>query len=190
MADLTSASPDDRLVRDCLSGSNEAWSALVDKYKNLIFSIPVRYGFSQDAATDIFQAVFLELISQLPQLREPKALPKWLMQTTSHKCFHWMRQQQRFSRDEVEDAKIPEGPEIQGIAEDLQEREKEQLLREALAELTPRCRRLIDMLFFETPARPYNEIAKSLGIATGSIGFIRGRCLEKMRRSLEKTGFQ
>ena len=45
------------------------------------------------------------------------------------------------------------------------------------------------MLFFETPARPYDEIAKELGLATGSIGFIRGRCLAQLRKQLEKKGF-
>ena len=34
------------------------------------------------------------------------------------------------------------------------------------------------MLFFETPARPYQEVARRLGLAAGSIGFIRGRCLD------------
>jgi len=48
---------------------------------------------------------------------------------------------------------------------------------------------MIRMLFFESQARPYQEIANELGIATGSIGFIRGRCLEKLKKQLEKMGF-
>jgi hypothetical protein len=28
-----------------------------------------------------------------------------------------------------------------------------------------------------------------LGLAEGSIGFIRGRCLQKLRRNLEEKGF-
>jgi DNA-directed RNA polymerase specialized sigma24 family protein len=46
------------------------------------------------------------------------------------------------------------------------------------------------MLFFESPARPYQEIAGHLGLAAGSIGFIRGRCLTRLRRELEKKGFR
>jgi DNA-directed RNA polymerase specialized sigma24 family protein len=46
------------------------------------------------------------------------------------------------------------------------------------------------MLFFETPARPYQEVARELGIATGSIGFIRGRCLKKLRQALEQEGLE
>ena len=39
-----------------------------------------------DDAADIFQSVCVDLLSDLPQLREPKALPKWLMQVCYHKC--------------------------------------------------------------------------------------------------------
>jgi DNA-directed RNA polymerase specialized sigma24 family protein len=67
--------------------------------------------------------------------------------------------------------------------------EKEQMVRDAIAELAPRCELMIRMLFFETPARPYEEVAKELGLATGSIGFIRGRCLGKLKQQLENMGF-
>src|SRR5437764_1423058 len=63
--------PDRRLVEACLSGNESAWAALVDKYKNLIYSIPIRWGFSQDDATDIFQSVAAQLLSELNRLREP-----------------------------------------------------------------------------------------------------------------------
>ena len=66
--------------------------------------------------------------------------------------------------------------------------QQDQLLREALSGLAPRCRRLVEMLFFETPARPYLRVAKDLKLAPGSIGFIRRRCLDKLRERLEQMG--
>ena len=45
-------------------------------------------------------------------------------------------------------------------------------------------------LFFSEPPLPYAEVAKRrLGLATGSIGFIRGRCLKKLQRALQDSGF-
>jgi RNA polymerase sigma factor (sigma-70 family) len=185
--ELREAWPDTRLVQECLRGNEEAWSALVDKYKNLIFSIPIKYGFSADDATDIFQAVCLELLSELPKLRKPKALPKWIMQVTSHKCFHWKRQQRRVESYEPEEGKLE--PSEPARAETiLREADQEQGLREVISELPPRCRELVRMLFYEEPARPYQEIAVRLGIATGSIGFIRQRCLERLRKRLLDVG--
>ena len=60
---------DSRLVRECLAGNDRAWSALIGKYKNLIYSIPLKYGATPEDAADIFQSVCLELFSELPKLR-------------------------------------------------------------------------------------------------------------------------
>ena len=180
--------PDPRLVRECLKGNEEAWSALVDKYKNLIFSIPIKYGFSPDDATDIFQSVCLELLSQLPNLRNPQALPKWIMQVTAHKCFHGKRQQQRTEVVDPTDPKFEQSTPSRAESI-LREAEDEQSLRQAVTALPPRCQQLIHMLFFEEPARPYQEVARTLGIAAGSIGFIRQRCLERLRKDLTDAGF-
>jgi RNA polymerase sigma factor (sigma-70 family) len=182
---------DARLVRDCLRGKSEAWSALIDKYKNLIYSIPIKYGFSSEDATDLFQAVCLELLSELPRLRDARALPAWLIRVTSHKCFHLRHEEQRYVAQTGDEIEPPAGGDPPELPLDLVHQiECEQMLRNALAELSPRCRELIRMLFFETPARPYREAARTLGIATGSVGFIRGRCLERLRKHLEKAGFK
>ena len=58
-----------------------------------------------------------------------------------------------------------------------------------MATLTPQCRRLVEMLFLESPSRPYAEVAAELGLAIGSIGFTRQKCIERLRRQLEDMGF-
>ena len=178
---------DTRLVRECLSGSEQAWSLLIEKYKALIYSIPVKYGLPPQDSADVFQATCMELLTRLPQLREPGALPKWLMQVAYHQCYRWKRQSQRMvSRDTQPDLPEPETP---AIAEALvQQTQEEQMLREAMAVLGPKCRRLIELLFFETPSRPYQDVARELGLAVGSIGFTRQKCIDRLRRKLGELG--
>ncbi len=180
---------DARLVKECLRGNEEAWSLLIDKYKALIYSIPVKYGLPPHEAADVFQATCAELLVRLPDLREPRALPKWLMQVAHHECYRSKRQQQRMvSRDG--DADLPE-PETPAIAESvMQQTQEEQMLREAMSALSPQCRRLVELLFFETPARPYAEVARELGLAVGSIGFTRQKCIDRLRRQLDALGFR
>jgi RNA polymerase sigma factor (sigma-70 family) len=180
---------DTRLVKECLSGNEQAWPLLIEKYKALIHSIPVKYGLPADEAADVFQATCMELLVRLPELREPRALPKWLMQVAHHQCYRWKQQQGRtVSRDAEPGLPVPETP---AIAESLiQQTQEEQILREATAALTPQCRRLVELLFFETPARPYAEVAAELGLAVGSIGFTRQKCIERLRRHLDQLGFR
>jgi RNA polymerase sigma factor (sigma-70 family) len=179
---------DQRLIKQCISGNADAWSQLIEKYKALIYSIPVKYGLSHQEAADVFQSTCMELLLRLPELREPRALPKWLMQVAHHECYRVKRFNQRtVSRDG--DADLPE-PQIPAIADSLvQQTQEEQILREAMAALTPQCRRLVELLFYQTPARPYTEVAAELGLAVGSIGFTRQKCLERLRGRLEKLGF-
>ena len=179
---------DTRLVKECLGGNEQAWSLLIDKYKALIYSIPVKYGLPPQEAADVFQATCAELLVRLPELREPRALPKWLMQVAHHECYRWKRQQQRVvSRDAEPDLPEPETPAIADTV--LQQTQEEQMLREAMSVLSPQCRRLVELLFFETPARPYAQVAKELGLAVGSIGFTRQKCIDRLRRQLDELGF-
>jgi len=182
---------EDRLVKECLKGNEEAWPALVDRYKNLVYSIPLKYGITGDDSSDIFQAVFFELLSHMAEIRQPKALPMWLIQTATRKCISFRHGQNRFTALEDEpDGGEQYGQEDPAVGEQaLHEFQQEYSLNQALDQLSPRCRKLVQMLFFEVPARPYEEVAKDLGLKTGSIGFIRNRCLEKMRGFLDQAGF-
>jgi RNA polymerase sigma factor (sigma-70 family) len=188
---MDALSPADvRLVRDCLRGREEAWEALLDKYKNLIYSIPTRQGIPRDSAADIFQRVCVLLLAELPHLRQAQALPMWLIRVTARECTRWRRQERpgavRDARtdfaDVEDDAPLPEAM--------LAQLDSEQALRDAVRGLKPRCRELVEMLFFETPSRPYRDVARVLGLAEGSIGFIRGRCLARLTRALRALGIR
>jgi RNA polymerase sigma factor (sigma-70 family) len=178
---------DEQLIRGCLDRDPEAWSALIDKYKNLIYSVPIKLGMYQDAP-DIFQSVCVDLLSKLPQLREHRAFPKWLIQTCYHQCLTYRRTASRHV--ELDPSLAENTQDAAAVPEEIVlQIEEEQALRAAISGIPPRCEQIIHMLFFETPARPYEEIAQELGLATGSIGFIRGRCLGRLRKHLGMQGF-
>jgi RNA polymerase sigma factor (sigma-70 family) len=178
-----------RLVAECLAGNERAWGALLERYKNLIYSIPLRYGTPHQDAADIFQAVCLDLFNELPKLRDAEALQGWLIRVTMHKCYHWKRRQLHSDTD-LEEEQIENIAAEELIPPDvLSELEREQMVRDAIVQLPLRCREMIEMLFFEHPPLPYNDVARRLSLATGSIGFIRGRCLKRLKKILEDKGF-
>ena len=183
----TPVSSDAYLVAECLRGNEEAWEALINKYKRLIYSIPIKYGASSADAADILQSVYMELFCELSKLQRAESLKSWLMVITSRKCFQWHRQKPlEFTLDNIEE-EYPAA--IAVSAPEIVEAEKEQLMREGIAQLPPRCRELVRLLFYEQPPVPYAEVAQRVGLATGSIGFTRARCLERLHRILLKMGF-
>lgn len=187
-AKIAQGHSDSHLIEHCRNGSESAWADLIDRYKNLIFSVPLHYGLPEEDAADIFQAVCVDLLAELPRLREAKALPAWLIQVTRNKCFHRRQALQRHQIQRIDDLDPPAASmeEPENLVSQVQ---REQLLRDALFELSPQCRMLVQMLFFESPPRPYEEVARELKLAQGSIGFTRRNCLEKLKERLETLGY-
>lgn len=181
--------PDRRLVEQCLGGSEAAWHALVDKYKKLVYAVIMKYRPTQEESADLFQGVWLDVFNDLPQLRNRDAVKPWLISLVRNKCFHWKKKRTRRQGHEV-GTEEPEhlealAVEVPTFVEDL---ERDQLVREAILGLSDRCREMVRLLFFHRPPLPYKEVAERLGLAVGSIGFIRGRCLKKLQKGLEALG--
>ena len=68
--------------------------------------------------------------------------------------------------------------------------EKQHAVRTAVGALDQRCNQLVTLLFYRAEPPAYSEIAASLGIAEGSIGPTRARCLQKLLRVLQESGFE
>jgi RNA polymerase sigma factor (sigma-70 family) len=179
---------DEQLVAACIEGDDAAWSALIDRYKNLVYSVPFKYRMPREDAADIFQAVWVDLYTELKNLRNAGAIRGWLLTVATHKCYQWKRR--REMADPVAAATHDMLPDSRPLFPQWKvELEREQMLRDALEKMPDRCRLMVEMLFFKSPPLPYAEVARQLGLAEGSIGFIRGRCLGKLRKTLEEMGF-
>ena len=178
---------DEDLVSACLRGSQDAWSILVDKYKNLVYSVPMKYRMTPEDAADVFQSVWTELYTELSKLRSPGALRSWLVTVATHKCYHASRKARRAEAASEPEVDVPDARSL--ITETHEQIEREQMLRQATARLPHRCREIIHLLFYQDPPLSYAELARRLGLAEGSIGFIRGRCLQRLRRFLSQMGF-
>ena len=179
---------DAALVKACLGGSEAAWVALVDKYARLILAVPLKFRFSRTDAEDIFQAVCVDLIEQLGTVREPAALRGWLVRVATHKC---LRARIRLGREETTDpADLASSEAIDEPSPEqlMREVEEEQLVRDALADLSQRCQDLLRLLFADAPKRPYDQVAKELGVTRGSVSFLRSRCLHRLHRAVRARG--
>lgn len=195
LADYASLS-DRELVAACLENDAVAWEALVLRYQRLIYSIPIKQGFSAVDAADVFQSVCLILLKKLSSLRNQEKLFSWLMTTTARECYRvaarWQRERPAARRRDDDATDLP-ADRLDDLPATLppadEERialERQQILRDAVARLPERCRQLITLLFYDRDEMSYAEIAARLGIPVASIGPTRARCLQKLKKDLEK----
>jgi RNA polymerase sigma factor (sigma-70 family) len=171
------------LVARVGDGDQEAWNELIERYAPLVWSICGRYQLSRPDMDDVGQSVWLLLVEQIGNLREPAALPGWLATTTKRECLRVLRAGRRHDHAGLppEDHMPPDSPDS-GIEQEIIKAERDAALRAAFAELPPFCHELLSMLISD-PAPAYAEISATLGMAVGSIGPTRARCLERLRRS-------
>lgn len=169
------------LVTRARAGDQHAWDALVERYAPLVWGICRRYRLSAADAQDAGQSVWLRLVDQLDNIRNPAALPGWLATTTQRECARVLRAAHHPRATALtpdagniadEQAEVPE--------QELLAAERHATLREALICLPPRGQQLLTLLTQDPPV-PYVQISAALGIPVGSIGPLRSRYLHKLR---------
>lgn len=182
MIDLTEAT-DEELIAACILGDDFAWDALVERYQRLVYTVPARYGLTQAEIDDVFQSVWLSLLKNLKNLREPDRVSAWLVTTARRECWERRRgsdYERTVSTDldivlsDKEDDEMP--------PEDVVAQYREhQRLREAMGQLGQRCQKLLWMLYYDATIPSYADVAERLDTPIGSIGPMRARCLKKLR---------
>jgi RNA polymerase sigma factor (sigma-70 family) len=182
---------DEALVLSCRRGDAAAWETLITRYQRLVFSIPRRAGLDADLSADVFQQVFTVLLERLDQIEHPMHIGAWLATTArrearrvrwrEHSSTLTLGSQENKEEEILDTALLPD--------EVLLRLEEQHKIRTAVAALDDRCHRLLTLLFYQPDPPPYAEIAVTIGATEGSIGPTRARCLQKLRRLLDASGF-
>src|SRR6476469_167544 len=133
---------DEWLVQGCIQGDAKAWEDLIDKYKRLIYSIPIKYGASSADAADVFQSVCIEVLHSLPQLKNVQSLRSWLITLTIRQSYRWKRKQSNHVELDALEPEVAEGIAATPPSDALTQLEQEQIVREVVAKLPRRHREL------------------------------------------------
>ena len=178
---MDDAYPIAALVAAAAHGDHDAWTSLVSRYTPLVASVIRGYRLAAYDAEDVGQTVWLRLVEHLGELREPRALPMWIVTTTRNECLRVLRTGRRtYPIDFTEERGVLE--ELNGVAPDdrLLQAERQQMLLAAFAALPEQQRQLM-LLLITDPPTSYAEISRRLDIAVGSIGPTRARALQRLR---------
>jgi len=187
---VSPASPIAALVSAAAEGDQSAWNEIVDRYTPLVVSVIYKHRLRPADAADVNQTLWLRLVEQIGRLREPEALPGWIMTTTRNECLRVLRVQQRTHLyDPLSESDALESEQVDADVEaDLLAVERRQALRDGFAELTDQCKRLLTKLMTDPPPS-YQVVSEELAMPVGSIGPTRIRCLEKLRKTPALSAF-
>ena len=171
------------LVAAAVGGDRSAWNEIVERFTPLVLATAHRCRLADHDVADVAQTVWLHLVEHLADLREPAALPGWLVSTTRHECARLVgrkvRQRPYDPLVALDAANVT--PDIAAdVADGLDRLDRQQAVLAGFAELADSDRDLL-LLLVADPPLTYVEISERLHIPIGSIGPTRGRALKRLR---------
>lgn len=168
------------LLATAAAGDNRAWNTIVERFGDAIRAVARRHRLSAHDVDDVVQATWLRLFEHIGDIRRPEALPAWLQTTAARESLRILRSA---AREQPAEAELFERqPTYSDPVGRLAEAERDAALGEAIATLPARHERLIRTLLSE-PETSYEQVSRKLAMPIGSIGPIRARSLERLRRN-------
>ncbi len=176
------------LVTAAAGGDQQAWNALVRRFTPLLLSVARSFRLTDADVDDVVQTVWLRLVEHLGDLRDPQALPKWIIVTARREALRLRRLGERTVPADPQTPKlIPEQADHHHVEDALIAQQGREALLSAFATLNQAQRDLLSLLCSDPPL-PYAEISRRLSIPVGSIGPTRARALSTLRRAPELRG--
>ena len=180
---------DVQLIYNFLSGDDEAFSVLVQKYQKSVHAFVWRKIGDFHHAEEITQDIFLQVHKKLPTLKDPHQFAGWLYVIANRLCIDWMRKK-KLTVQSIEDtpkAEIEKSAYTRYLSEQRQietsERRRE-IVTKLLAKL-PESERTVVTLYYLGEMK-VKEISKFLGV---SVSTINTRLHRARKRLLESEMF-
>jgi RNA polymerase sigma-70 factor, ECF subfamily len=178
---MDSASESELVVR-CQAGDEQAFAALVDEYKNLVFGVISQVVFDRSRVEDVAQDVFLKIYRGLPSFRGDAKLSTWIYRIVRNACSE--ARSGRAPAPSLDERDADDRPVHQPRAVDRAFRDFElrDEVEKAVAQLPDQWRLLISAHYFG--GQSYQELADIFEMPIGTVKTQLHRAKQKLRTLL------
>jgi RNA polymerase sigma-70 factor (ECF subfamily) len=172
------------LVARLQASDARAFEELVIAYQHRVFAVAVRMLGNRAEAEEIAQEVFLRVHRAIRDFRGDAKLSTWLYSITSRLCLNRLATTERkLTREDDETlARVSGGG--PGAAEELERRQLQTALHQAIAAL-PEDRRIVVVLR-DVEGLSYEEIAQALDLELGTVRSRLHRARLDLKERMEK----
>lgn len=178
---------DEDVIRLVLNGRAEAYSILVDRYKNMIYDLCYKYTYDYTEAQDLSQEIFLKVYKKLDSFKYSSSFSTWLYRVGVNTCIDWTRKNKKNSsivsidEDEYIDRLPSQGPNPE---EAVVSGERLELLRNAIQSLPEKYKTVVILYNYKNLS--CSEISDILGIPVKTIETRLYRAKKALRDKLLK----
>ena len=170
-------------VQAAMRGDEKALTSVLDRCRNLITSLALAIVRDIDASEEIAQQVFVQIWTQLPQLRQPTSFMPWVRQLTRRRAFNYLRSEKAKHRFITEEADhiLAQYSNQDDMSINL-EREQQALLVQSLLNSIPDDNREIVLLYYREE-QSSQQVAALLGMSEVAVRKRLQRVREQLREN-------
>jgi RNA polymerase sigma factor (sigma-70 family) len=171
----------DLLRQYAVGKSEDAFTALINRHLNLVYSAALRQVRSAQLAEEVAQSVFSDLARNAGKLRPDTILTAWLYEVARRTAIDLVRKE---SRRQLRERAAVEMTAMNSIASDW--KQVEPLLDEAMDALDATDRAAILLRYFEN--KSLREVGQTLGTTDDAAQKRVSRAVERLREFFAKRG--
>lgn len=167
MGALAEAQVDEiQIIAECRRNETQAQQALVEKYKDRVYSTALNFFNSSSTAMDVTQEVFLKVFQKIGDFRGEAALGTWIYRITVNMCLNEIRRQKRLVSLDLK-KHLPWSRRRDWPDHHYRSNQAASLVRNAIQELDPELRVLIVLRYVEELS--YREMSAILDCPMGTV---------------------
>ena len=170
---------DNKCIEKVLAGDRNAYAILVDRYKDMVFSLALRMVRSREEAEEIAQDSFVKAFRSLGSFKRKSKFSTWLYKIVYNTAISSLRKRE-VEKIDMDDGNLPdtEFADSRGINASLNNEERKRFIEEALEKLDEEERFLIIMYYYEE--RELDDIAIITGLSKSNVKVRLFRTRKKM----------
>ncbi len=181
-----SQKPDDYLIDKVIKGENNAYAELVDRYKQMVYTLAYKIVKNREDAEEVAQDTFVKAYNALNDFKGDSKFSTWLYKIAYYRSLDYLNKNKR----RVETTKIDISEEyniasLDDALDALEAKDRAEIIKHAIQKLPGEDSVLITLYYFETLSM--NEISKVMGISPNTIKVRLFRGRKRLAKILENN---
>ena len=178
--------PDIELIQLVLAGNQSVYAQLVDKYKNFVFTIVLRYVKGREDAEEVSQDVFIKAYRSLQDFRGASKFSTWLYTIATTTCLSFLRKKQLEVQSLDNEKVFASADNIDSgmSANQIEQKSKVAMVNQAINLLSADDAQVITL--FYKGEQTLEEIAQILGKETNAVKVQLHRARTRLKEKMEK----
>jgi RNA polymerase sigma factor (sigma-70 family) len=176
---------DNEIISKVLSGDQQAYAGLVNRYQNYVFTLTLRMIKSREDAEEVAQDIFIKAYRSLPNFRGDSKFSTWLYTIVNTTCITFLRKKKLdvHSLDDEKHFEVADNIDSGMRANQVEQKSRATMVTSAISLLNPDDAEVITL--FYKAEQSLEEIAQVLGIEMNTakvrLHRARTRLKEKMQ---------